>query len=110
MLEKFLVLLERFVVAHELIAALNAAAARAGLQFHGGVSYRHLLIWREGPLELTLMPPHEISGKPVAGYLPKGPRHEEARALMELSRQVFADHPVNRARIERRLDGAKRDD
>lgn len=84
--------------AHDLIAALNAKAARDGLRFHGGVNYRHLLIWRDGPLQLEVTPPHEISGKPIAGYLPKGPRHEEARALMELSRQVFADHPVNRAR------------
>lgn len=84
---------------HELIAALNAAAAREGLQFHGGVSYRHLLIWRDGPLGLALMPPHEISGKPVAEHLPKGPRQDEARALIELSRQVFANHPVNQARV-----------
>ena len=84
--------------AHQLIDALNVAAAREGLKFHGGVSYRHLLIWRDGPLQLTVMPPHEISGKPVADHLPKGPRQEEARALMDLSRKVFADHPVNQAR------------
>jgi 2,3-bisphosphoglycerate-independent phosphoglycerate mutase len=85
--------------AHQLIAALNAAGARDGLRFHGGVSYRHLLIWRDGPLDLAVMPPHEISGKPVADHLPKGPRQEEARALMDLSQRVFADHPVNRARV-----------
>ena len=84
--------------AYELIAALNAAAAREGLKFHGGVSYRHLLIWRDGPTGLALTPPHEISGKPVADHLPKGPRQEEARALMELSKSVFAKHPVNLAR------------
>ena len=84
--------------AHQLIDALNVAAARAGLKFHGGVSYRHLLIWREGPLQLTVMPPHEISGKLVAEHLPKGPRQEEARALMDLSRKIFANHPVNLAR------------
>ena len=85
--------------AHALIAALNAAVSRVGLRFHGGVSYRHLLIWRDGPLELAVTPPHEISGKPVADHLPRGPRHEEVRALMELSRHVFAEHPVNLARI-----------
>ncbi len=85
--------------AHELIAALNAVAARDGLQFHGGVSYRHLLIWRNGPAELVLVPPHEISGRPIADYLPKGPRGEEILALMDMSREVFADHPVNRARV-----------
>ena len=81
--------------AHELIAALNAAVSRAGLRFHGGVSYRHLLVWRDGPTDLWVAPPHEISGKPIADHLPKGPRQEEARALMDLSRRVFAEHPVN---------------
>lgn len=89
--------------AHELIGALNAAVSRAGLKFHGGVSYRHLLIWRHGPTGLAVMPPHEISGKPVAGHLPTGPRQEEARALMDLSRHVFANHPVNLQRVARGL-------
>lgn len=87
--------------AHELIAALNAAVSRVGLRFHGGVSYRHLLAWREGPVELAMTPPHEISGKPVAEHLPRGERQEEARALMELSRHVFAGHPVNVARVSK---------
>jgi len=89
--------------AHDLIAALNEAVTRPGVRFHGGVSYRHLLIWRDGPQKLALTPPHEISGKPVADHLPLGPRAEEARELMELSRRVFADHPVNRARRDNGL-------
>ena len=84
--------------AWKLIDALNEAVSRAGLKFHGGVSYRHLLVWRDGPTGLALMPPHEISGRPVADHLPKGPRQEEARALMDLSRHVFAEHPVNLVR------------
>ena len=84
--------------AHALIAELNLATSRAGLRFHGGVSYRHLLVWRDGPTDLAMAPPHEISGRPVASHLPTGPRQDEARALIELSKHVFADHPVNRAR------------
>ena len=83
----------------ELIQALNEVVSRAGLRFHGGVSYRHLLVWRDGPTELAMMPPHEISGRPVAEHLPSGPRQDEARALMDLSRRVFAEHRVNRERI-----------
>ena len=83
----------------ELIGALNEVVSRAGLRFHGGVSYRHLLVWSDGPTELTMMPPHEISGRQVAGHLPAGPRQDEVRALMDLSRRVFAEHAVNRARI-----------
>lgn len=89
--------------AHELIAALNEAVTRPGVTFHGGVSYRHLLIWSDGPPKLSLTPPHEISGQSVADYLPLGPRAAEARDLMELSQRVFADHPVNQARVEKGL-------
>ena len=89
--------------AHELIGALNAAVSRAGLKFHGGVSYRHLLVWRDGPTELAVTPPHEISGQPVAAHLPRGPRQDEARALMDLSRHVFAKHPVNLHRVAKAL-------
>lgn len=84
--------------AHELIAALNEAVTMKGVRFYGGVSYRHLLVWNRGPLKLALTPPHEFAGQPVADFLPVGPRAEEARVLMELSRRVFADHPVNEAR------------
>lgn len=89
--------------AHQLIAALNNAVARDGLRFHGGVSYRHLLIWRNGPTDLVMTPPHEISGRPVADQLPKGARQDEFRALMELSRHVFENHPVNLARMAKGL-------
>lgn len=94
--------------AHELIAALNEAVTRPGVTFHGGVSYRHLLIWSDGPPKLSLTPPHEISGQSVADYLPLGPRAAEARDLMELSQRVFADHPVNQARVEKGLRPATR--
>ena len=82
-----------------LIRDLDAAAAREGLRFNPGVSYRHLLIWNGGPLGLALTPPHEISTRPVAPYLPSGPRAEEMLALMDLSKRVFDGHPVNAARI-----------
>lgn len=81
-----------------LIASLDEAARREGLKFHGGVSYRHLLVLRGGPTGLVLTPPHEISGRPVADYLPRGDGAERLLELMELSKRVFAGHPVNAAR------------
>lgn len=86
--------------AHQLIAALDRELGRDGLRFHGGVNYRHLLIWREGPAELRTPPPHEISDKPVADYLPQGRRQDEVQTLMTASRALFADHPVNKKRID----------
>jgi 2,3-bisphosphoglycerate-independent phosphoglycerate mutase len=85
--------------AFELVAALKPAIDRAGLCLHPGVSYRHLLVWQEGPVELTTEMPHEILDQPIAPHLPSGPRSDEVRALMDASRDILADHPVNQARI-----------
>ncbi len=81
-----------------LIADLDRALGRPGLRFHGGVQYRHLVIWENGPDKMIAYPPHEISGRPVAGFLPSD---AQARELMEKSKAILRDHPVNRARMAR---------
>ncbi len=85
--------------ARALVVSLQERLGRAGLTFHPGVQYRHLLVWEDGPKECPCVPPHEISDKPVEEYLPTGERQDELRTLMELSKEVFADHPVNKKRI-----------
>ena len=67
-------------------------------RFHPGISYRHLLIWRNGPADLRSQPPHDISGKEISSYLPSGERQDEVRTLMDQSKQILAQHPVNKAR------------
>lgn len=73
--------------------------------FYPGISYRHLLVWREGPGAgaFDLTPPHDITGKEIASHLPRG---EEAGMLLEFMQKssVFLpDHPVNRERAARGL-------
>jgi 2,3-bisphosphoglycerate-independent phosphoglycerate mutase len=82
-----------------LVRSLQEELGREGLSFNPGVQYRHLLIWDGGPATCACIPPHEISDKPLEGNLPAGDRQDEIRELMELSRKVFADHPVNKKRI-----------
>ncbi len=88
----------------DLVAAVDAQLGRPGCRFHPGVSYRHLLIWSNGPLAVKTIPPHEFSGKPVAEHQPAGERQAEVRALMDQSIPILASHPVNRARLQQ---GAK---
>ena len=82
-----------------LMVSLQETLGREGLNFHPGVQYRHLLVWDGGPAGCACMPPHEIADKPVADHLPAGERQDEIRELMECSKAVFADHPVNQKRI-----------
>lgn len=79
------------------------------IEFHPGVQYRNILVWRgktaESPLAGTkCQPPHDIPDKPVADYLPQGPGAELLIRLMEASKPILADHPVNKKRV---ADGKK---
>ena len=71
--------------------------------FIPGVSYRHILKLKghEEALEAVCTPPHDIPGKPVAGYLPRGQGSDLLRDLMQRSEAILKDHPVNLARISR---------
>jgi 2,3-bisphosphoglycerate-independent phosphoglycerate mutase len=90
--------------ARELIAALKpvVVARLAGLELHAGVQYRHALICRNAGRKFTdetkTQPPHDIPDRPVADHLPKGPGAEFLIELMEISKPVLANHPVNAAR------------
>lgn len=88
--------------ARELIEAVQAELGGPGRTFHPGVSYRHLLVWADGPdpAGIRTQPPHDIADQPVDGYLPSGEGADAVRDLMERSRAILAAHPVNRARIE----------
>jgi len=68
------------------------------VRVRAGVSYRNLLVIPRGKGS-TSTPPHDIVGQGIGSYLPKGPDAGLLLQCMEKSRAVFADHPVNRARI-----------
>jgi 2,3-bisphosphoglycerate-independent phosphoglycerate mutase len=75
------------------------------LEFHPGVSYRNILVYRaeeQAPFttETKTQPPHDIPDRPIAGYLPQGPGSQLLQKLMTLSRDVLRDHPVNVARMQ----------
>lgn len=84
---------------HAIMADLEKQLGLKGLRFHGGVQYRHLLIWKDGPTDITTQPPHDIAGKAVKQFLPAGKRQDEVRRLMEESKRILENHPVNQARI-----------
>lgn len=73
------------------------------LEFHPGVQYRNILVWRgasdASPLAgTTCQPPHDIPDRPVADYLPTGPGRDLLVGLMEASKPILAAHPVNARR------------
>ncbi|MEE1061956.1 MAG: cofactor-independent phosphoglycerate mutase [Ruminococcus sp.] len=70
-------------------------------KFYPGVSYRHCLVWSNGnpnPGELT--PPHDITGRVITEYIPKGEYTVELYELMKKSYELLKNHPLNLKRIE----------
>jgi 2,3-bisphosphoglycerate-independent phosphoglycerate mutase len=85
--------------ARKIIKDINDGLGNSNFQFYPGVSYRHLFVWRYGKADLETTPPHDITGKAIADYLPRGKGVDEIRRLMERSQVLLRDHPVNRSRI-----------
>ena len=84
--------------AAEMIRDLGRELGSDGIEFFPGVSYRHLMVWRDGQERMQTTPPHDITDQKIAEYLPKGPGAERLLQLMERSRSVLRDHPVNQRR------------
>ena len=88
---------------HRLIAALNEKLGNDKIHFYPGVAYRNILKLKgaEDTALAFTTPPHDIPGKPIAGFLPSGKGSETLLDLMKRSETIFNDHPVNQKRIAR---------
>lgn len=89
----------------ELILAVNDTLKTDNISFYPGISYRHCMVWKNGPLGLNLTPPHDILEKKITPYLPKN----NAGILLDLmmkSYDILKDHRVNKARIAKGLKPA----
>ncbi|MGD9854983.1 MAG: cofactor-independent phosphoglycerate mutase [Planctomycetaceae bacterium] len=93
--------------AHLIALMQKACCGDAHWKFHAGVSYRNVLVYRardgRAPFaEDTLsIPPHDITGRPIAEHLPMGSGACDLRALMERSIEPFAQDAANQARRQR---------
>jgi len=103
------ILMEDFSAGHitdgeasKIIADLNNEMGTSGIQFHAGVSYRHLMVLKNGAAKfsglekLELTPPHDIIGKEISPFLPQ--TEAPVLTLMKESQRVLKNHPVNQAR------------
>ncbi len=90
----------RTAEARELIKTLQEYLGGDDFEFYPGISYRHLLVWKNGRDQLRFTPPHDITTHSVEDHLPQG---EGAEALIELTnsaQMLLANHPVNQQRID----------
>ena len=85
--------------AEELINAIKPELKDKDIIFYPGVSYRHLMVWKNGTVNIECIPPHDILGREISDYLPRGEREEIVRDLMMRSVAVLEGHPVNMERV-----------
>jgi len=75
-------------------------------ELHAGASYRHCLVLRNGKTGSLCTPPHDISGKQIKDFLPEGENSGLFLSLMEQSRKILENHPINIKRKEEGLNPA----
>ena len=82
-----------------LIDLLDKRLIYKDITFYPGISYRHLMIWKNGKVDAKCTPPHDILDKPITDHLPLGPGNEFLNSLMRGSVDLLQKHPINRHRI-----------
>lgn len=76
--------------AGEIIRALEAGLGDAETRFYQGKSYRNILLVKGVFDGLQCVPPHDITGEPLEGHLPRGEGAERILEIMERAREVLA--------------------
>ncbi|MDD5593133.1 MAG: cofactor-independent phosphoglycerate mutase [Candidatus Margulisbacteria bacterium] len=79
--------------AKKIFELLNKKIGTSSVRFYPGLSYRNLLIMKDdrgGSLaKLKTVPPHDITGRPINDYLPKGKAAECLISLMNESEVIL---------------------
>jgi len=98
--------------ASELIQYLNEKLGTDSIRFYSGVSYRHLLVVKNGVKEMQCTPPHDVPGTSFRDVLIK-PKTEAASETADLlnglilkSQVLLENHPVNQKRKAKGKDPA----
>ena len=84
--------------ARELITFVNEKLHTRMISFFPGVSYRHIMVWRDASPDVKTTPPHDILGKAIAEYLPIGDGESVLRGMMFDSLELLDNHPINERR------------
>ena len=88
--------------AAQLIDTLNDKLGDERVKFYKGVSYRHILVIKNGQNDMQMTPPHDVPGSPVADVMPKSSQPNETldliTELIRKSQAILEAHPINIAR------------
>ena len=81
-----------------IIDGLNEIFQGENVEFYKGVGYRNLAIIRDVDYEMDTTAPHDITGKPITSYLPKGRDGAKITDIMLRAKDVFSgNHNTGKA-------------
>lgn len=94
-----------------LIEYLQKELGSDKVKFYPGVSYRHLLVIKNGANDVICTPPHDVPGTPFQEVLVRGNGTESKTAgllnfLILESQRILGNHPINREREAKGKDPA----
>lgn len=84
----------------ELMRVIEERLGTAQRRFYPGISYRNLLVWHGGSVDLKSTPPHDIMGKPIEDHLPEGDGEDILREMIWDSYELLSQHEINRRRVD----------
>ncbi len=94
--------------AREIVNTINKELGNEHFKLHPGVSYRHLMVVKEGSAEIQCTPPHDVPGMPFKDVLVKS-KNKDADFTADLlndlilkSQDILEHHPIN---IKRKAEG-----
>jgi len=83
--------------AKELVKMLDSKLGSKDIRFYPGKSYRHVMVMKGGET-VKATPPHDITGKNIEEYWPKGSKSKELIQMMKDSVFLLDYHEVNMSR------------
>ena len=88
--------------AKNLIEHLERTIGWPDVRFYPGKSYRHLMVLKiinvPKMFAIKTTPPHDIIDQPIEPYLPTGPYSDNLLTIMDKSKQILAEHQINKIR------------
>jgi 2,3-bisphosphoglycerate-independent phosphoglycerate mutase len=82
----------------KIVEDLNRVLGSKNIKFYPGVSYRHICVIKDVDFDVYTEPPHDIIGQQINKNLPRGKNAEMLVNMMARSRQLLADHEINKIR------------
>ncbi|MHB9133168.1 MAG: cofactor-independent phosphoglycerate mutase [Armatimonadota bacterium] len=84
----------------ELIGLINEKLGNSAIRFYPGVSYRNLMVWHGGTVDVGTTPPHDVMGQAIEPNMPRGDHEDFLRQLIWDSFELLNKHEINRRRVD----------